>query len=129
MDTRLLQWLPVAALVPMALLGSCAKPPPVVSYQADVLPILEKHCKACHVPGQPGYIVSGFDLEGYESLMKGTHYGPVVLPGDALTSTLVMLIEGRASPALKMPHGDAPPMSSDEIRTIRMWVEQGAKNN
>jgi uncharacterized membrane protein len=128
MNTRIVRWLPVVA-VPLLALGACAKQPPVVSYQADVVPILDKHCKSCHVPGQPGYIVSGFNLEGYDSLMKGTHYGPVVLPGDALTSTLVMLIENRASPALKMPHGDSPPMSSDEIRTIRMWVEQGAKNN
>jgi hypothetical protein len=100
-----------------------------VSYQKDVLPILDKHCKYCHVPGQAGYVVSGFELGSYETLMKGTQFGPVVLPGDPLTSVLVMLIEGRVDPSLRMPHGEATTPSEDEILTIRRWVEQGAKNN
>ena len=40
-----------------------------------------------------------------------------------------MLVEGRADPSLKMPHGDAKPLEPTEIATIRQWVEQGAKNN
>ena len=64
-----------------------------------------------------------------ETLMKGTQFGPVVLPGDPLTSVLVMLIEGRVDPSLRMPHGDATTPTADEILTIRRWVEQGAKNN
>ena len=101
----------------------------VVSYQKDVVPILDKHCKSCHMPGQAGYVVSGFELGTYETLMKGTQFGPVVLPGDPLTSVLVMLIEGRVDPSLRMPHGDATTPTPDEILTIRRWVEQGAKNN
>lgn len=100
-----------------------------VSYQKDVVPILDKHCKYCHTPGQAGYVVSGFELGTYETLMKGTQFGPVVLPGDPLTSVLVMLIEGRVDPSLRMPHGDATTPTPDEILTIRRWVEQGAKNN
>ena len=91
--------------------------------------LYDKYCKSCHVPGQPGYVVSGFELRSYETLMKGTQFGPVVLPGDALTSVLVMLIEGRVSPALKMPHGEAPAPTPEEVLVIRRWVEQGAKNN
>jgi len=53
----------------------------------------------------------------------------VIIPGDPLTSVLVMLIEGRADPSLKMPHGDAKPLDPREIATIRQWVEQGARNN
>ena len=101
----------------------------VVSYQKDVVPILDKHCKSCHMPGQAGFVVSGFEVGSYESRMKGTQFGPVVLPGDPLTSVLVMLIEGRVDPSLKMPHGDATTPTKEEILTIRRWVEQGAKNN
>jgi uncharacterized membrane protein len=61
--------------------------------------------------------------------MKGTSFGPVVLPGDALASVLVMLIEGRADPSINMPHGGAKPLTQQQITTIRRWVEQGAKNN
>ena len=123
-----LAWLPAVALALVAASG-CEKSAPVVSYQRDVAPILDKHCKSCHMPGQAGYVVSGFELAGYESLMKGTQFGPVVLPGDPLTSVLVMLIEGRVDPSIKMPHGNAQPLSEAEILTIRNWVEQGAKNN
>jgi uncharacterized membrane protein len=128
MNSRLLCAL-ITASIPGLLLAGCHRAPATVSYAKDVAPILDKHCKSCHVPGQPGYVASGFDLQGYDSLMKGTRFGPVVLAGDPLTSTLVMLIEGRADPSLKMPHGNAAPMSQDEIATIRHWVKQGAKNN
>jgi hypothetical protein len=120
-------WLPVAAACVAAVAG-CGRAPEV-SFARDVVPVLDKHCKSCHLPGQPGYVVSGFELGSYESLMKGTVYGPVVLPGDPLTSVLVMLIEGRVDPALKMPHGDASVPTEAEVLTIRRWVEQGAQNN
>jgi len=118
------------AAAAMALLAAAAcERTQTVSYQKDVVPILDKHCKYCHTQGQAGYVVSGFELGSYESLMKGTIYGPVVLPGDPLTSVLVMLIEGRVDPSLKMPHGNASVPTEAEILTIRRWVEQGAKNN
>jgi len=116
------------ALAGCSALAGCARDAPV-SYAGDVVPILDKHCTACHVPGQAGYVVSGFELGSYETLMKGTQYGPVVLPGDPLTSVLVMLIEGRVDPSLKMPHGGATTLSESEILTVRRWVEQGARNN
>ena len=128
MISKSLVWLPAMALALLAA-GGCEKSAPAASYQRDVVPILDKHCKSCHMPGQAGYVVSGFELSDYDSLMKGTQFGPVVLPGDPLTSVLVMLIEGRVDPSLRMPHGEAQPMSKAEIETIRNWVEQGAKNN
>ena len=127
MSTARIVCLAVAALV-LAIGPGCARKREV-SYQKDVAPLLTKHCAACHTPGQAGYVVSGFELKDYQSLMKGTSFGPVVLPGDALTSVLVMLIEGRADPSINMPHGGASPLTKEEIGTIRLWVEQGAKNN
>jgi uncharacterized membrane protein len=122
------RWLP-AILAGLLLSTAACDRAPTVSYQRDVVPVLDKHCKSCHVPGQSGYVVSGFELGSYETLMKGTQFGPVVLPGDPLTSVLVMLIEGRADPSLKMPHGGGTTLTPEEVLTIRRWVEQGAKNN
>lgn len=121
-------WWSVAALCVLVASG-CGQRASTVSYQKDVAPVLAKHCQSCHLPGQAGYVVSGFDLTGYESLMKGTQFGPVVLPGDPLASVLVMLVEGRVDPSIRMPHGDGPPLSEAEILTIRRWLEQGALNN
>jgi len=127
MNTQRWAMLAVAAVGLLA--ASACERTPTVSFQKDVVPILDQHCKSCHLPGQPGYVVSGFEVGSYESLMKGTKFGPVVLPGDPLTSVLVMLIEGRVDPSLRMPHGDATTPTQEQILTIRRWVEQGAKNN
>lgn len=127
MNAKSLRCLAAAPAV-LLMLAGCGREP-AVSYARDVSPILEKHCKGCHVADQAGYVVSGFELTNYDTLMKGTQYGPVVLPGDPLTSVLVMLIEGRADPSLKMPHGNAKPLEPREIAIIRKWVEEGAKNN
>ncbi len=118
----------LAAFVLAAAAAGCAKEAPRVSFAKDVQPLLEVRCSACHVPGQPGYEASGLSTQGYEALMKGTKYGPVVIPGDALSSVLNMLVEGRADPSIRMPHGDQP-LTAAEQQTLRLWVEQGAKNN
>ncbi|HSN73381.1 MAG TPA: c-type cytochrome domain-containing protein [Steroidobacteraceae bacterium] len=107
-------------------LSACAREPEAVTY-ADVEPIFDQYCVSCHQPGQPGYEASGLDMTSYEAIMKGTRFGPVVLPGEPQTSTLVMLLEGRADPSIQMPHGDAPSPYQAEIEKIRSWVAHGAE--
>jgi uncharacterized membrane protein len=65
----------------------------------------------------------------YDDLMKGTRNGPMIIVGDVQGSNLVALIEGRADPSISMPHGERKPIAKEEIQTIRLWIEQGAKNN
>jgi len=102
---------------------------PTVSFSQDVQPILNKHCVECHQAGGQGEVASGLDLTGYEGLMKGTRNGPMVIAGDVEGSNLVVLIEGRADPSIRMPHGKKEPVSKADIQTIRLWISQGAKNN
>lgn len=98
------------------------------SFKNQVMPIIREKCLGCHQPGGQGYEASGLDLRSYEGLMKGTKYGPVVVPGDTLTSNLNVLIEGRAAPYLRMPyHGKE--LSKWERHLFRVWVSRGAKNN
>jgi hypothetical protein len=99
-----------------------------VSYQKEVLPILKANCFECHTPGGIGYEKSKLDMSTYDTLMKGTQFGPVVKPGDGLTSVLVMLIENRADSSIHMPY-QRNLMSQSNIDTIKTWVTQGAKNN
>jgi uncharacterized membrane protein len=109
--------------------AGCERGEPPVSFSADVQPILQARCADCHEPGQAGNEASGLRLDTYDDLMSGTRYGPVVVPGDSLNSVLIMLVEGRADPSIKMPHGDARPPTHGEIETLKAWVEQGAANN
>lgn len=115
-----------AMLVCLCILGACS--PRNVSFSADVQPILKKYCLDCHVPGGPGFDASGFDMSSYDAFMKGGKYGAFVVPGDPFTSNLMILVEGRAHPSIRMPHGREK-LGDGEIETLRDWVRQGAKNN
>ena len=70
---------------------ACAASPtaPRVSFSEDVLPLLKFKCPVCHLPGGEGYDKSGFDISSYETLMKGTKFGPMVIPGDPELSNLM----------------------------------------
>ena len=87
------------------------------------------NCIACHQAGGAGEQASGFSMVSYEDLMKGTQFGPMIVPGDSLGSNMRVLMEGRADPSISMPHGNMKPVPQAEIDTIRRWIEQGAKNN
>ncbi|MFQ5765553.1 MAG: c-type cytochrome domain-containing protein [Rhodospirillales bacterium] len=97
-------------------------------FTSDVFPIFAEHCVACHQPGGEGYIKSGLDMRSYDAIMKGTKYGPVIVPGDAFTSNLAVLIEDRARPEIRMPHARKP-ISRWQRVIIRRWINAGAKNN
>jgi len=100
-----------------------------VSYKGNVAPILQNHCLKCHNPEGDGYKSSGLNMETYASLMKGTKFGPVIVPGNSVSSTLVRLVNGKADPAITMPHGGMQLLQEQEIKTISSWIDQGAKDN
>ncbi|TVS00264.1 MAG: hypothetical protein EA406_00980 [Rhodospirillales bacterium] len=120
--------LTAAALAAALLPGSVAQAAEQVSFALDVRPILESRCVSCHQPGSAGYEESGLDLTSYEGLMAGTRHGPIVVPGDPVTSNLNVLIEGRAAPELLMPHDERPLLRHQQL-IIRDWVRQGARPN
>jgi len=99
-----------------------------VSYSRDVQPILAKNCSECHAPGKPGLEASGFDTTTYQTVLKGGKFGALIKPGDAFTSALNMLVEGRAHPSIRMPHGREK-MPDRDIEILKVWVNEGAKNN
>lgn len=116
-----------------------------VSFQRDVYPILQTNCIVCHAPHGIGYERSGFSVQSYRTVMKGTKYGAMVNPGSSVTSNLVWLIEHRADSSINMPkvcremvqeYGrcaiashSARWLSEQELILIKEWVDQGAKNN
>ena len=114
-------------LLPVVMLACSAKE--TVSFSADVKPALDKYCLECHQPGGAGFEASGLDLTSYEGVMAGAKNGRMVIPGDSLGSNLLVLMEGRADPSIKMPHGSSNEVSSEEIEAIRTWIDEGALNN
>jgi hypothetical protein len=118
----------IAACVFPLVMAACSGEPEI-SFSQDVKPILDQHCIQCHEVGGMGEVASGLNLTSYEGLMKGTRSGPMVIAGDTEGSNLLVLIEGRADPSIKMPHGSNKPVAKQDIQTIRSWIGQGAKNN
>jgi hypothetical protein len=116
-------------IVLVTFLAGCVSQPHI-SFKRDVYPILKNNCLACHKPPQgKGYLKTGLNMHSYETLMQGTRYGPVIQPGDSSHSILNMLVEGRADASMRMPHGRDEPLTQGEIEALRLWVEQGARNN
>jgi hypothetical protein len=60
--------------------------------------------------------------------MKGTKFGPMVMPKDPDSSNLVWLLDWRASPDLRMPHGTKK-LSTCDRDAIKRWIREGALNN
>ena len=102
----------------------------VVSFQDDIDPILNEKCLQCHIPPDGvGYVRTGLDMETYDTLMKGTMFGTVIIPGDSKRSVINKLTEGRAGESMRMPHGDAMKLTKEEVELLNLWVKQGALNN
>jgi hypothetical protein len=117
------------ASLAVALIAGCGLGEREVSFRDDVQPILQANCVSCHIaPDGKGFTKSELQLDTYEHLMKGTKFGPVIVAGSSVSSTLNILVEGKADPSISMPHG-GDPMSEADKETLQEWVDQGAKDN
>ena len=97
-----------------------------MSFSEDIAPILRGWCVSCHQPGGQGYNETGLDLTSYDGLMKGTKFGPMVIPGHPDDSNLMVLIEGRAKVRMPFGHKALPNCLRNNIWS---WIFEGAKNN
>jgi hypothetical protein len=118
----------------MALLAISAGCTRAVSFKSDIFPIFQERCLTCHALGAPGCVVSGLSLATYDSLMKGTKYGPMIIPGSSSDSNLLRLVKHQADPSIAMPRSVTPGQPSgwlkpEQINQIETWINQGAKNN
>ncbi len=115
-------------------LAGCEKQ---VSYSADVKPILDNYCISCHSGSSEGTAASGFSVDDYDSLMRGTKFGRVVVPGSNMSSSLYLVVTEKVDPKIHMPphhdeslaEGRGYALSRTNIETIGTWIDQGAKDN
>jgi len=111
----------LVSMVIAAGLSGCSKQ---VTY-VDVEPTLQEKCAECHTGDHEGVVASGFSVESYEALMKGTKLGPVIVAGSAASSTLYRMVAGKTDPSIHMPHGKDQ-LSDERIEMIKIWIDQGA---
>jgi len=101
---------------------------PGVSFAEDVLPLLKFKCSKCHQPDGEGYEKSGFDISSYDTVMKGTKFGAMIIAGDPDASSLMRMLDWGVSPDIRMPHGKKQ-LSTCDRDLIRTWIFEGAKND
>jgi hypothetical protein len=132
MQSRMRSFMIVAA---MPFFGaSCSLP---VSFSKDINPILVANCLACHDGSGEGSSASGFSVQTYGSIMQGTKYGPVVIPGSSESSSLYRMVAHKVDPKIQMPphhdeglaKGREDALTPRQIEFIQKWIDQGAKNN
>ena len=90
-----------------------------VTFESDILPILEANCFTCHATESPQ---AELDLRSPASILKGGKSGPAIVIGSASASLLMEKITSGS-----MPLGDGR-LADEEIEKIRIWIEQGASS-
>jgi WD40 repeat protein len=97
----------------------------LISYFRDVRPIFQTHCQGCHQPAKP---MGDLVMTHFEGMLKGGESGePAVVPGKPEKSNLLAQVtptDGKA----EMPK-DKDPLSETEIKLIRQWITEGAKDD
>ena len=93
-------------------------------YTTHVKPILDKNCARCHAGMNHR---GGLNMDTRESLLKGGHEGPAIVPGDPEKSLLIRLIrhEGPKDDPKNMPPKGGK-LSEPDIKVVMDWVKAGA---
>jgi hypothetical protein len=122
-------------LIPVFLMSGCGQGE--VSFADDIQPIIAKSCISCHSGVGEGATATEYLMVDYDSVMKGTQFGPVIVPGSRMSSSLYLVVAGKTSPEIRMPphndesfaEGRGVMLSANTVETIGLWIDQGAKNN
>ena len=106
----------------------------IVSFDKDVLPILNSYCVMCHLPGVEQGGLSLYPDAWSQLVGNPSVQSPLlrVDPGSPDSSYLYLKLIGTGESVggsgLQMPFAQ-PSLDPDQIETIRLWIEQGAKQN
>lgn len=94
-----------------------------VTYEKDVAPIFVAKCQVCHA----GNLTEGkFDLGTHAGLMKGGKKGAAIVPGKAEESQLWLRASHRHEKIMP-PKAENNPLTPNEVATLKLWIDQGAK--
>ncbi len=113
---------------------SCVSIAETVSFNEDVLPILNQYCVMCHLPGAAQadlvlYPDAWSELVGIPSSQSALS---LVEPGSADKSYLYLKLidkqETQDGSGVQMPFQQNP-LDAARLEAIRLWIEQGAKKN
>jgi WD40 repeat protein len=102
-----------------AWLAAPAKAGERVTYQDNILPLIQAHCAKCHNEDKKK---ADLDLTSYQSALKGSGSGVVLLPGNPDGSKLWKAITQTEEPF--MPQNQ-PPLPPKELALFKQWIQGG----
>jgi len=91
-----------------------------IDFAHDIVPVLRKHCGACHLGEKKQ---GGFSMNTRELLLAGGEYGEAVQPGQSAQSALIRRVLSEDSD-LRMPPEGAR-VSPEEVATLKQWIDAG----
>ena len=96
-----------------------------VEFVADIQPILEFNCVACH---KEGHSKGGLILETKELAFKGGDNGKGIVPGKPKESSVYKTTAlSTNDDGLMPPLAKGGPLKKEEIEMLASWIEQGAE--
>ncbi len=101
--------------------ANCQEP---VDFKTQVLPILMKHCAACH--NEEDY-EAGFSVDSYDAIEEGCDGEAVFISGDPDKSWMIQLVAGDKEPL--MPPDSQPRPTDEEFEILKKWIEEGANDS
>ena len=107
--------LAITAITAITATASLSAAPP--RFERDVLPILARHCHACHGDREPK---RGLDLRSITTLVEGGLSGLIAVPGKPEQSYLLHMVRREAMP----PRGRKK-LTTQEIKTLEAWISGG----
>ena len=108
---------------------------PEISFKKDVFPIIERRCLPCH--GEDNFNPSELSMDSYDLLKAGGKNGTPWVEGKSSESNLIKKLSEKPpfgdrmplNPKKKIADGTAKYLTEEQIDTIAVWIDQGAKNN
>ena len=93
-----------------------------VSFSKDIAPIFELKCVSCHGNGR---LDAGLDLTVVSHFVDGR----IVVPTEPDNSVLVWTIEWLPGFPAMPPPSFSIPLTAVQIKGVKTWIDEGAKNN
>ncbi len=123
MKRSFLYGLLLVAFVGLSLFAFADTPKPTtppITYERDILPLLQARCFGCHGAGMAQ---AGLDLRTLGSALQGGNFGTAIVVGTPEKSRLYTAVKSG-----KMPPSPNK-LSASEVQKIAHWIETGAKGS
>jgi hypothetical protein len=126
----MIYFLRISAVICLFVTGCERGEPENVSFEKDIKPILRRSCIPCHNDVR---LQGNLDLSSYNALMESRYFTrrePIAIAGNARDSRLYIVVTTRRE-GIRMPpeHSEFRTLSKRETERIRVWIEEGAKDN